>query len=194
MTATAPGRAGAPVEAPVFRGFLPQITGHLGPVRWVEPPTAEGGNRGFAVLFLGAPGSEVGTAVTSGLRFQKIAAPMPQELCCTLLIEHEEVAHQLVVEVAHQVLAAGVGLGSGARIPCERPLAFGSPMVGVVCAGHPFAYAETEFEVMALIPASAAELAFAGDQGTDALFDLWEKWETDLADLSRPCVLDSSEG
>jgi hypothetical protein len=75
--------------AQAFAGFLPQITEHLGPVQWVEEPTAHGPNRGFAVLYLNAPGSEVGSAVTNGLRFQTIKAVFPQELCCSPFADAE---------------------------------------------------------------------------------------------------------
>lgn len=192
MTATAPG---------AFGGFLPQITGRLGPVRRVEAATAEGGDRGFAVFYLGAPGGEVGTAVTNGLRFQRTAAPVPQELCCTLLLDQEEAAHRIVVQVARMVLAGGAGgavLSHGTLIPGERPLAPGSALVGVVCAGHPFTDAEfdvvrgadgrIELRIITLIPATAAELALAAERGAEALFERWEAQETDLADLTRPCA------
>jgi hypothetical protein len=185
--------------APAFAGFLPQIAEHLGPVRWVEEAGAHGTNRGFAVLYLGAPGSEVGSAVTSGLRFQNITAVFPQELCCTLLADQEESAHKIVVQVARTILEGGAGITTGAMIPGQEPLAPGGDMVGVVCADHPFADAEfdavrdaegnVEMQIITLIPASAAELALAAEQGTDALFDVWERAETDLADLTRPSAV-----
>lgn len=185
--------------APAFAGFLPQIAEHLGPVQWVEEPTAHGPNRGFAVLYLNAEGSEIGSAVTNGLRFQNIKAVFPQELCCSLLTEQEETAHKIVVQVARMVLDGGAGVVSGTIIPGDKPLAEGSAMTGVICAEHPFADAEfdtvrdadgkAEMQIITLIPASPAELALATGQGTDALFDLWEQQETDLADLTRPSAL-----
>ena len=181
--------------APAFAGFLPQIVEHLGPVQWIEEATAHGPNRGFAVLYLNAPGSEVGSAVTNGLRFQNIKTVFPQELCCTLLTEQEESAHKIVVQVARMILEGGAGVTTGAIIPGDEPLAPGSAMVGVICADHPFADAEfdtvhdadgkTEMQIITLIPATAAELALATDRGTNALFDIWEQQETDLADLTR---------
>ena len=199
MTAAAPG---------AFGGFLPQLTGRLGPVRWVEAATAEGGDRGFAVFYLGAPGGEVGTAVTNGLRFQRTAAPVPRELCCTLLLDQEETAHRIVVQVARMVLAGGQGgaggavLSHGTLIPGERPLAPGSALVGVVCAGHPFTDAEfdvvrgadgrIELRIITLIPATAAELALAAERGVETLFELWEARQADLADVNRACATAAS--
>lgn len=181
--------------APAFAGFLPQIVEYLGPVQWLEEPTAHGPNRGFAVLYLRAPDSEVGSAVTNGLRFQKTTAVFPQELCCTLLADQEEVAHRIVVQVAQMILEAGAGVTTGAVIPGQEPFAPGSEMVGVVCADHPFVDAEfdavrdadgkVEMQIITLIPAAAAELALAAEQGTDALFDVWEAEGTDLGDLTR---------
>lgn len=187
------------MTASAFSGFLPQITGRLGPVRWVEAATAHGGNRGFAVFHLGAPGGEVGTAVTNGLRFQPLRALRPLELCCTLLTEQEETAHRIVVQVARMVLDGGAGPVSGTLLPGTRPLAPGSEMVGVVCAGHPFTDAEfdvlrdargrIELQIITLIPATAAELALAAQQGTDELFERWEAMKADLADLLRPSAV-----
>lgn len=186
---------------PAFAGFLPQIAEHLGPVQWVEEAAAHGANRGFAVLYLRAPGSEVGSAATNGLRFQNIKVVFPQELCCTLLAEQEETAHKIVVQVAQMILEGGAGVTTGAVIPGHQPLAADSEMVGVVCADHPFADAEfdtvrdadgnTEMQIITLIPATAAELALATERGTDALFDVWEQDETDLADLTRPSAVSS---
>jgi hypothetical protein len=187
------------MTASAFSGFLPQITGRLGPVRWVEAATAHGGNRGFAVFYLGAPGGEVGTAVTNGLRFQPLGVLHPVELCCSLLTEQEETAHRLVVQVARMLLAGAIKPVSGTVLPGEGPLAPGSAMVGVVCAGHPFTDAEfdvvrnaqgrIELQIITLIPASAAELELAMDQGTDALFERWETMPADLADLARPSAV-----
>ena len=185
--------------APAFAGFLPQITEHLGPVQWVEDATAHGPNRGFAVLYLNAPGNEIGSAVTNGLRFQNIKTVFPQELCCSLLAEQEETAHKIVVQVARMVLDGGAGLVSGTIIPGDQPLAEGSAMTGVICAEHPFADAEfdtvrdadgkAEMQIITLIPATPTELALATNQGTDALFEIWEQQATDLADLNRPTVV-----
>jgi hypothetical protein len=184
---------------PAFAGFLPQIADHLGPVQWVEEATAHGGNRGFAVLYLRESGSEVGSAVTNGLRFQNIKVVFPQELCCTLLAEQEETAHKIVVRVAQMILEGGAGVTTGAAIPGREPLAPGSDMVGVICADHPFVDAQfdtvrdddgkVEMQIITLIPASTAELALAAGQGMDALFDKWEQQETDLADLTRPSAV-----
>ena len=182
--------------APAFAGLLPQITEHLGPVQWVEEATAHGPNRGFAVLYLNAPGNEIGSAVTNGLRFQNIKVVFPLELCCSLLAGLVVAAHKIVIQVAGMVLDGGVGVVSGTIIPGDRPLAEGTEMTGVICAEHPFVDAEfdtvrdadgkTEMQIITLIPASAAELTFATVQGTDALFDVWEQQETDLADITRP--------
>jgi hypothetical protein len=184
---------------PAFAGFLPQIVEHLGPVQWLEEPTAHGPNRGFAVLYLGAPESEVGSAVTNGLRFQKITAVFPQELCCTLLTDQEEFAHRIVIQVAQMILEAGAGITTGTAIPGHEPFAPDSELIGVVCADHPFAAADfdtvrdadgdVEMQIITLIPAGAAELALAAQQGTDALFDVWEAEATDLADLTRLSAL-----
>lgn len=97
------------------------------------------------------------------------------------------------------VLDGGAGLVSGTIIPGEQPLADGRAMTGVVCADHPFADAEfdtvrdahgkTEMQIITLIPASTAEIALATAQGADALFDVWEEAETDLADITRPSAI-----
>jgi hypothetical protein len=41
----------------------------------------------------------------------------------------------------------------------------------------------------AVVPASSAEIELATEQGTDALFEIWEQQETDLADLTRPSAV-----
>ena len=184
---------------PALAGFLPQAAEYLGPAQWVESPTAHGPNRGFAVLYFHTPGSEVGHAVTSGLRFQKIRTLLPQELCCSLLAEQEETAHRIVVETARMILEGGVGLSSGTIIPGDRPLAPGSEMVGVICAENPCvddefnvvrnADGEVEMQIISLIPASDAELALAAEHGEQALFEAWEADDSDVADLTRPSAV-----
>jgi hypothetical protein len=186
-------------EAPGYAGFLPQVAEYLGPAQWTEGPTAHGPNRGFAVLYFNAPGSEIGSAVTNGLRFQKITAIYPQELCCSLLTAQEETAHKIVVRTAEMVLRGGGGLLSGTIIPGDKPLAPDTAMVGVICTEHPYvdedfnvvrdADGKIEMQIITLIPASAAEIALATNQGADALFDVWEQQETDLADLTRPSAV-----
>jgi hypothetical protein len=194
MAAAGAGRAHG-----AFGGFLPQITGRLGPVRWFEAATAHGGDRGFGVLHLGAPGSEVGTAVTDGLRFRRLGGAYPLELCCTLLTEQAETAHRIVVRVAEIALANGPAMASGTLIHGEQPLAPDCEPVGVVCAGRPFIDAKfelvrsvdgrVELQILTLIPATAAELGLAAQHGADALFARWRDFDADLADLARPSAV-----
>jgi hypothetical protein len=191
MAAAAAGRAHG-----AFGGFLPQITGRLGPVREYEAATAHGGDRGFAVLHLGAPGGEVVAAVTDGLRWHRLGGAHPLELCCTLLTEQAEKAHRIVVQVAEMALEYGLALTSGTIIHGEQPLAPDCEPVGVVCAGRPFIDAEfelvhgadgrVELQILTLIPATAAELALAAEHGADALYTRWSDFDGDLADLARP--------
>ena len=186
-------------QTPAFARFLPQAAEYLGPLQWVESPTAHGPNRGFAVLYFHTPGTEVGHAVTSGLRFRKIRVVFPQELCCSLLAEQEETAHRILVMTARMILESGAGVFSGTIIPGERPLAPGSEMVGVICTENPCADDEfnvvrdadgkVEMQIISLIPASAAELALAAEHGEQALFEAWEQDDSDVADLTRPSAV-----
>jgi hypothetical protein len=185
--------------AAAFTGFLPQIIEHLGPVQWVEEPTAHGANRGYAVLYLRAPGGEIGSAVTSGLRFQNITAVLPQELCCSLPAAQEQTAHTLVAQVARMVLDGRAGLVRGTIIPGDVPLAEHSAMTGVICADHPYAGeafdivrdadGTIEMQIITLIPASPAELDLATNLGAEALFEIWHEQQTDLSDLGRPSAV-----
>jgi hypothetical protein len=189
------------VAAPVgvFSGFLPQITGRLGPVRRFEAGLGQGGEREFAVFHLGAPGGEVDTAVTDGLRFQRLNTLHPVELCCTLLTEQEETAHRIVVQVGRMMVAGRTEAGVGTVISCGRPLHPDFAMTGVVCAGHPFTDVDFDLvrdrdgsvllQIMTLIPATESELSFAADRGAGALFERWQGLAADLADLARPCAV-----
>ncbi|HEX4788141.1 MAG TPA: suppressor of fused domain protein [Actinospica sp.] len=185
--------------AGVFSGFLPQITGRLGPVRRFEAAAGQGVDRGFAVFHLGAPGGEVGTAVTDGLRFQRLNTLYPLELCCTLLTEDEETAHRIVLRVGRMMIDGRATAGVGTLIVGDRPLHPDHAMVGVVCAGHPFTDADFDLvrdrdgrvrvQILTLIPATEAELALAADQGVEVLFEHWHGLAADLADLARPSAV-----
>jgi hypothetical protein len=95
------------------------------------------------------------------------------------------------------VLDDGAGVVVGTIIPGDRPLSEDTAMTamtGVTCAQRPFADAEfdtvrdadgkVEMQTITLVPVSSAEIALATEQGIDALFEIWERQETDLADLT----------
>lgn len=101
--------------------------------------------------------------------------------------------------VGGMLIEGRVTVGAGTDISNGRPLAPGCVMHGVVSAGHPFATTtgfdleqggggQVRLRILTLIPATAREIALAGEKGADVLFTRWREQDVDLADLARPSV------
>jgi hypothetical protein len=182
-----------------FSGFLDHIQRHLGRIRDGEPPTADGGNRGYALFFLLNETGDLVSVVTNGLRFQRVRAVLPQELVVTVQAQHERAAHYLAKITADQVIQTGVGLVYDQVVMADNPLIPGSQVQGVIASTHPYVDddmeampgpdGEPELQLLTLIPVTGAEGQLARQQGADALYDRWEAQETNLLDISRPSAV-----
>ena len=178
-----------------YAGFLEHIQQHLGPIRDMEPPTAEGGNRGFALYFCQIAEGDAVSVVTNGLRFQKITTIMPRELVCTLNAEQRSQAHLITALTAKLVIRLGEGLTFDQIVPSPEPLIEGTGIRGVVAMPHPYAddsfelllndQGQAELQIITLVPVAEQEIAFAQQHGTDALYERWEEQEADVLDVYR---------
>jgi hypothetical protein len=178
-----------------YAGFLDHIQEHLGTVQGHEPATVGGGNRGFAIFFCQIAEEDAISAVTNGLRFQRITTVMPQEIVCTLSPEQRQHAHFITALTAQLVIKMGAGLTYDQIIPSPAPLVEGSEIGGVVAMPHP--YADDEFDILldeqgqmvlqfvTLVPITKREIAYAEEHGADALFAVWEEQETDTLNVFR---------
>jgi suppressor of fused protein SUFU len=182
-----------------FSGFIDHIQRYLGAIRDGEPPTVDGGNRGYALFFLVNAKGDLVSVVTNGLRFQRVRAVMPQELVVTVHARHERGAHFLAKITADQVVRTGVGLVYDQVVMADNPVVPGTQIHGVIASTHPYVDAdmedmpgadgETELQLLTLIPITGAEGQLARTQGADALYDRWEAAATDLLDLARPSAV-----
>jgi hypothetical protein len=184
-----------------YSGFLDHIQEFLGPVTSAEPPTIDGGNRGFAIFFCDSTDGDLVSAVTNGLRFQKITAIMPLELACTLHKDQQSAARVLIALTATLTIQKGEGPAFDQVIPAPEPLIPGTEIEGVMIVPHPYiedgfesllnSEGQTELQILTLVPVTAAEIAFSEENGPDALYEIWEEQETDLLDINRPSAVEA---
>jgi hypothetical protein len=182
-----------------FRGFDEHIARYLGEVERVESARAQGGDRGYDLLFCRHPQQEVVSVVTDGLRWLPFDGDLPEELVCSVRPDQESAALYLTDTVAGMVLANRGPLEYGRVIPSPDPLLSGTVIQGVLAQAHPYApddfdvlrddTGEPELHMVTLVPISAAEVALAQADGVDALHERWRAAGTDLMNVSRPSAV-----
>lgn len=178
-----------------YSGLLDHLQAYLGAIDNAEPADAAGGNRGFALFFCASGDGDLVSVVSNGLRFQRITAPMPLELACTLRADQRAAARTLVALTATLALRTGVGPFFDQVVPAPEPLIPGTRVEGVVIVPHPYiddgfeslvnAEGRTELQLLTVVPVTAAEIAYIEKHGPDALYEQWEEQETDLLDVTR---------
>ena len=179
-----------------YAGFLPHLERHLGEAREFEKPTALGRNRGYGLFFCYPPSGAVVSVVSNGLRFQRVTTIFPQELVCTVRVEHRKAAHLLVALSAEMVLRRGVGLMLDEIVRSPGPIASNTRIEAAVATTHPYVdddrfdaltddQGQIELQIITLIPLLHAEAEFAGRAGVDELYGAWEERGTDLLDVHR---------
>jgi hypothetical protein len=179
-----------------YAGYLDHVQEHLGSIRAMEPPTAEGGNRGFAIFFCQIAEGDAISAITNGLRFQQITTTiLPQELVCTLQADQRSHAHLITALTAKLIIKLGEGLTYDQIIPSPEPLVEGTRIRGALAMDHPYVddsfelllndQGAAELEIITLVPLTEQEIAFAEEYGTDALYERWEEQDVDVLDVYR---------
>ncbi|NBH12572.1 hypothetical protein [Amycolatopsis sp. SID8362] len=181
-----------------FDGLLPHVERHLGPVTHGQGPgLPDGGNRGFAIGFHAHPRLRMVSAATTGVRFQRVDAPLPQEYVVSAAPEHEEEAGYLAHVIASGVIERARGYPYGGGYLNAEPLIPGTGVAFLLAAAHPFADAEFDLyrdergepalQLVTLLPCTRAEFEFvhAHDEDPEVLFDRWRDRDTDILDLYR---------
>lgn len=178
-----------------FDGFAAHIEKHLGLVQYARPATRAGGNRGFMVSLHARADRAMISACTSGVRFQEVDAPLPQELVCSAHPGQEDEAEYLVHVLADRVVRSGRGYDHGDGYLNAEPLIPGSGVEALLVVPHPVT--DEEFGVLrdsrgrpclqflALVPLTRVEARFVDRHSVDALYDVWEGAGTDLLDVYR---------
>jgi hypothetical protein len=179
-----------------FAGYLEHLGHYLGEARGFEEPTLLGRNRGYGLFFCYASNNLV-SVVTNGLRFQRITAVFPQELVCTVHEQQRKQAHLLVPLTAEIVMRrrAGLRLDEVIMSADPGPVIPGTEIAGLVAATHPYAAegfdtlpdpdGKPQLQLITLLPATRAELTYAGEHSVDDLYSAWEDQATDLLDTHR---------
>ncbi|UOX90919.1 suppressor of fused domain protein [Amycolatopsis sp. FBCC-B4732] len=181
-----------------FDGLLPHVEHHLGPVTHGQGAQLPGGgNRGFAIGFHGHPTVRMISAATTGVRFQRVAAPLPQEYVVSALPDHEDEAGYLAHVIAREAIERQRGYAYGSGYVNAEPLIPGTGIAFLLAAPHPFADAEFDvyrddqgepaLQLVTLLPCTRAEFEYvhAHDDDPDVLFDRWRDRDTDILDLYR---------
>lgn len=169
-----------------FGGLAEHVVRHLGPARrrWTPPD-----DRGYGVTLHYPEKLPVVSAVTAGLRFQRVEAPRPVELICTLRSGQEGAAIQLL-NVAAEYLTAGERKPRAVYdqlVGGEAPLVPDTDVRGLLFGVHPVArdvavYRDEAGAValrfLTVLPLTGADLGFLveGDQGPGRQDRLWRRW------------------
>ncbi|MFF2552667.1 suppressor of fused domain protein [Nocardia sp. NPDC058058] len=182
-----------------FEGLLDHNVDHLGEFQYVEPATAQGGNRGYDLVFYTKTEYEVTSVVTNGLRFQDVTALLPEELICTLHSGQEGIARHIVDVTAGLVIANGRGIEYDSILTNSNPLVAGTNISGII--GYPSPYFGPDFDLfrdstgravlqtITLIPVTREEAEFAGDNSVDELWDIWREKKANILDINRLSAL-----
>lgn len=178
-----------------FAGFVEHVERYAGECTGAEAPTVDGANRGFAIAFFEDADEPSTTTVTNGLRFQRLAVSMPEELACTVRREQTEAARHLLDFTGRLMLSRGQGLEWGTVLRNDTAVLVGTQIYGLIAGPHPYfddGFDElrdeagvAELRVVTLVPATPAELVLAQEQDAHALYAIWAEQQTDLADVTR---------
>jgi len=178
-----------------FTGLIEHLERHAGACAGAEPPTVHGGNRGYALAFYALPENGPVTVISNGLRFQAVSASLEQELACTLHADQAEAARHLVDTVCGLVIERGQGVDEDVMLDNGNPLLAGTDIHGVIAGPHPFFPEDFDLfhdesdtvalRVVTLVPATAADLAFANEFGVERLRERWAEEGTDVLDVER---------
>lgn len=184
-----------------YEGLLEHVERHLGQVLYGQPPDAvDGRNRGFAIGFHAHPERDLVSAATTGVRFQRVAARMPEEFVLSALTGQEGEAGYLVHVVADRVVRSGRGMEYGGGYLNAEPLIPGSQISGLVAASHPFAGSQFDLfldgagqpvlQFISLIPITRPEYDFMQSGRTlRDLSRLFVAADVDPMDVYRPSAL-----
>lgn len=176
-------------------GLIEHLESFAGRCGGAEPPTVRGGNRGYALAFYSD--ERTSTVISNGVRFQEVAAVLPEELACTLRTDQEAAAHHIVDVVAAKVIETGRGVEWDQVLVWDGPLLADTEIHGLLAGTHPyfdegfntFPVERPELRIVTLIPATERELALAADKGAEHVVELWAARATPLHDVTRACAV-----
>lgn len=187
-----------PLAVPAFAGLPEVLERQAGTPTAAEPPNVRGADRGYGLAFFHREEFHLTTVVSSGLRFQPLGAPLPQELACTVYKEQAEAGRYLVDLTAELLVRTRTHLVPDQVVPNREPLLPNTEFHGVLAGGHPLFDSEfTRFtdgrdeetlQVFTLLPVTLGELNYVLDRGVDSLRQQWARFEVDVFDLGRPSV------
>ncbi|GLZ10674.1 hypothetical protein Acsp04_09090 [Actinomadura sp. NBRC 104425] len=181
-----------------YEGLLAHMQRHLGRVVSAQGPVmGDGRNRGFAIGFHAHPEMAMVSAASTGVRFQKVTATLPEEFVVSALPGQEDEAGYLLHVAAERVIGSGRGYEFGGGYVNSEPLIPGSRIEFLLAAGHPCTgdgfnvfhdrQGRPALQVITLIPATRAEFELVREHGGDSgkLLEVWRSRNTDLLDVYR---------
>lgn len=140
------------------------------------------------------------SAATTGVRFQDVSAPLPQEYVVSAQPDQSDEAGYLVHVGASQVVQTGRGYIYGQGYLNAEPLIPGTNIEFLLAWPHPFLDKDFDtyrddggdpaLQFITLIPATRAEFEHIRDHDSPiALLELWESRDTSLLDLHRASAI-----
>lgn len=178
-----------------YAGLLEHMNRHLGEVTHAVPPDVNGHNRGFAIGYHRHASKDMVTAASTGVRFQEVAARLPEEFVCSARPDQEFEASYLVGVVAEAAVRRGRGYEYGGGYLNDEPLIPDSQVVGVVALPHfhmPDDFhifrdesGESVLQIIGLVPVTLPEHEFMNEQRIQGLVARWREQGTDLLDIYR---------
>lgn len=182
-----------------YEKLLAHAERHLGPVVSGEGATIDGRNRGFGIGFHEHPEYDMVSLATTGVRFQKITGPCPEEFVISALPGQEQEAAYLLHVVADRAVSSGKGFEYGGGYVNAEPLIPGTGIEFLLASLHPYVadfdlfyddQGELALRYITMIPATRAEFELVREHGDDeVLRDLWESRGTELLDIYRPSAI-----
>jgi len=180
-----------------FEGLIDHVERHLGPVDFAVPASVEGHNRGFAVGVHKHPTIDMVTAASTGVRFQRYDASLPEEFACSALPGQEQEAAYLVHVVADRVVRSGKGYEFGRGYVNAEPLIPGSHVQCLLAVPHPWAdedfshfrnaQGEAVLQIITLLPLTRPELDSMDPRSdpVEQILSLTEAKGLDVRDIYR---------
>lgn len=181
-------------ESDRFDGLAAHVVRHLGPAkrRWTPP-----GEPGFGITlhYSEEQPLPVVSAVTTGLRYQPVNAPLPVELICTLETGQEAEALYLVNAAAQYLTGEASPLAVyDQMVGGEGPLIPDTAIHGLLFGVHPVFQdvslfrgedGEVALRFLTLLPLTQGDLRFLteGDTGRDRQARLWQRWRAAKAEF-----------